>query len=184
MPDTTLSRCIPCMIWPKLPTEVVEDFNYVDDEEFRTFRRKLVRWTVDNAAALRDANPEPAPGFNNRIKMNWKLLFAIADLAGGDWPKRARAAAFELRDEAQRTEPMGKVCSRPSNNFFVGTREMTSADICAALDRGPDTRVGELPRQGPISQAQLAVLLQPYRITPRSSPDRGLPTVAIHAALV
>ena len=65
-----------------------------------------LRWAlVDNAAALRDSNPEPAPGFNNRIKMNWKILLAIADLAGGDWPKRARAAALELRERRRAGEP-------------------------------------------------------------------------------
>jgi Protein of unknown function (DUF3631) len=31
--------------------------------------------------------------FNNRIKMNWKLQFVFADLAGGGWPKKVRVAA-------------------------------------------------------------------------------------------
>ena len=88
------------MIWPKLPSEVVEDFDYVDDDEFKTIRRKLTRWAIDNAAALRDAKPESVPGFNNRIRMNWQILLAIADLAGGDWPKRARAAALELYERS------------------------------------------------------------------------------------
>jgi Protein of unknown function (DUF3631) len=136
MPDTTLSRCIPCMIWPKLPTEVVEDFNYVDDEEFRMLRRKLARWTVDNAAALRDANPESAPGFNNRIRMNWKVLLAIADLAGGDWAKRARAAALELdkkgRQQAERWDQGG--------DGHVGTASQSRGDHVSRGQRGPDRR--------------------------------------------
>ena len=148
MPDTTLSRCIPCMIWPKLPTEVVEDFNYVDDEEFRTIRRKLARWTVDNAAALRDANPEPAPGFNNRIKMNWKILLAIADLAGGDWPKRARAAALELREE-DGSEPTDRVKAVAAmEQLLRGREEITSAEVCATLTADPDFGVVRLSRQG------------------------------------
>jgi hypothetical protein len=100
MPGTTLSRCITCMIWPKLSSEVVEDFDECDDEEFKIIRRKLARWAVDNAIALRSAKPESS--FNNRIRKNWKVLLAIADLAGGGWPKRARDAALELgtdRDE-------------------------------------------------------------------------------------
>ena len=40
-------------------------------------------------------------GFNNRLRMNWELQLAIADLAGGDWPKLARRAAIKL------TEPSG-----------------------------------------------------------------------------
>jgi hypothetical protein len=58
MSDTTLSRCIICMIWPKLPSEVVDDFNKRDDEEFVTLRRKLLRWSVDNAVTLQAATPE------------------------------------------------------------------------------------------------------------------------------
>ncbi len=38
-------------------------------------------------------------GFGNRLAANFTLLFAIADLADGDWPKRARAAALRLTRE-------------------------------------------------------------------------------------
>ena len=34
VPDMTLSRCVICTIWPKLASEVVEDFGYCDDDEF------------------------------------------------------------------------------------------------------------------------------------------------------
>ena len=137
MPDTTLSRCIPCMIWPKLPSEVVDDFNYLDDDEFRTLRRKLVRWAVDNATALRDANPEPAPGFSNRIRQNWRTLLAIADLAGGGWPKRARAAALELRadDNAEPTD--GVKALAVMAGLLRGRKEITSAEVVAALTADP-----------------------------------------------
>jgi uncharacterized protein DUF3631 len=164
MPATTLSRCIPCMIWPKLPTEVAEDFDYVDDEEFRTIRRKLARWAVDNAATLRDSNPEPAPGFNNRIKMNWKILLAIADLAGGDWPKRARAAALELREE-DGGEPTDRVKAVTAmEQLLCGREEITSAEVCATLTADPTSEWCDFRGKGPISQTQFAALLRPYGI--------------------
>jgi len=53
MPDTVLSRSIVCLIWPKLASELVEEFDYQDDDEFKIIRRKLARWAVDNAVALR-----------------------------------------------------------------------------------------------------------------------------------
>ena len=34
------------------------------------------------------------PGIYNRNADNWRPLFQIADVAGGDWPQRARAAAL------------------------------------------------------------------------------------------
>jgi hypothetical protein len=105
VPDTVLSRSIVCLIWPKLASELVEEFTYQDDDEFKVIRRKLARWVVDNAGALRDAKPDFPPGFNNRIRVNWKMLLAIAELAGGKWPKRVRNAALEL--ETDRDEPSG-----------------------------------------------------------------------------
>jgi Protein of unknown function (DUF3631) len=98
----TLSRCIDVEMLPKTADDKVEDFQQVDDEDFVALRRKWVRWAADNVVALRGANPAMAD-FNNRIKMNWKLQFAIADLAGGAWPKEVRAAAVKLTRE--RREP-------------------------------------------------------------------------------
>jgi flagellar biosynthesis GTPase FlhF len=166
MPDTTLSRCIVCMLWPKLPTEVVEDFDYVDDEEFRTIRRKLTRWTMDNAAALRDANPKPAPGFNNRIRLNWRTLLAIADLAGGGWSERARAAALELREEDSSEPTDGIKALAAMEQLLRDREEITSAEVCKALIADPTSEWCNFRGNGPISQAQLAALYKPYRIRP------------------
>jgi putative DNA primase/helicase len=168
MPGTTLSRCIICMIWPKLPSEVVDDFNKRDDEEFVTLRRKLLRWSVDNAVTLQAATPEGQ--FNNRIRNNWQLSWAIADLAGGEWPKRARAAALEL--ETERDEPSEGLRLLAAIRDIFGTREaMTSADICAALVVDPSGEWANFRDKGPISQTQLAVLLKDYRIrTEKVSP--------------
>jgi hypothetical protein len=52
---------------------------------------------------LQAAKPEFPPGFNNRVRMNWRMQLAIADLAGGEWPAQARAAGLEL--ETGRDEP-------------------------------------------------------------------------------
>jgi Protein of unknown function (DUF3631) len=168
MPDTTLSRCVICMIWPKLPSEVVDDFSKRDDEEFVTLRRKLLRWSVDNAVTLRAATPEGQ--FNNRIRNNWQLLWAIADLAGGEWPKRARAAALEL--ETERDEPSeGLRLLAALRNIFGARKAMTSADICAALVADPSGEWANFRGKGPISQTQLAVMLKEYRIrTEKVSP--------------
>jgi hypothetical protein len=168
MPGTTLSRCILCMIWPKTESEFVEEFSKQDDEEFVILRRKLARWSVDNAAALQAARPESR--HNNRVRDNYRLLWAIADLAGGEWPKRARAATLEL--ETERDEPSEGLRLLAAIRDIFGTREaMTSADICAALVADPSGEWANFRDKGPISQTQLAVLLKAYRIrTEKVSP--------------
>src|SRR5262249_49502833 len=80
LPRTTATRCIVIKLLPKLPHEKVDAFKHVDDDDFISLRRKLMRWSADNAAALKDARPDMT-GLNNRQAMNWNLLLAIADLA-------------------------------------------------------------------------------------------------------
>jgi hypothetical protein len=173
-PDTTLSRCIICRFLPKLPTEVVEDFGYTDDGEFKTIRRKLMRWAIDNAVTLCAAKPEFPPGFNNRVKTNWKMLLAITDLAGGKWPKRARDAAQKL--ETGRDEPseiirlVGGVC-----DVWGGAKVpvRTSESLCTALAAHPSGEWADFRGKGPISQHQLAAI---FRIEFDIRPFTGHPT--------
>ena len=165
MPDTTLSRSIICTTWPKLAREVVEDFTYQDDAEFKVIRRKLARWMVDNAVALRDAKPVFPVGFTNRARTNWKTLFAIADLApGGEWSKRARAAALEL--ETNRDEPNEVVrLFRDLREIWGNAKEQTSESLCKAL-AAYSGEWADFRGKGPITPHQLAALLRPFGIRP------------------
>jgi len=61
-------------------------------------RGKIARWVQDNEAALRAADPETPAALGDREADNWRPLLAIADTAGGLWPKIARKAAITLRD--------------------------------------------------------------------------------------
>ena len=165
MPDTTLSRCIICMIWPKLVDEVVEEFTYQDDEEFKIIRRKAARWAVDYAVALRDAKPNFPPGFNNRIRTNWKTPLAIADLAGGEWPKRGRSAALEL--EVDRDEPSEAIrLFQALKDVWGSAEERTSESLCVALRNHPSGEYADFRGKGPIGPHQLAALLRPFGIRP------------------
>jgi hypothetical protein len=128
-------------------------------------RRKLARCSVDNAVALREAQPESVPGFTNRTRMNYKLLLAIADLASGEWPKRVRAAALEL--EETRDEPSEGVRLFAALQPLLSAREwVLSADICKALNADPTGEWCNFRGKGPLSPTQLAALLRPYGIRP------------------
>jgi putative DNA primase/helicase len=61
--------------------------------------RKLARWAKDNFPALVACNPTLPPGAFNRLADNWRPLFAIAQVAGGDWPERALAAFTHLKHQ-------------------------------------------------------------------------------------
>jgi len=165
MPDTTLSRSIICMIWPKLPSEVVEEFTYQDDAEFKVIRRQLLRFAIDNAVALRDAKPEFPPGFNNRIRVNWRMALAIAGLAGGQWPKRVREAALEL--ETDRDEPSEMIRLFAALRDVWGSAEVrTSESLCRALAEHSEEWADYRGKGHPIGPHQLAALLRPFGIRP------------------
>src|SRR5215467_14269543 len=100
----TQTRCITAELLPKLASEKVANFRHaIRDERFLTLRRKLARWAADNMSVLANADPAMPEALGDRQQMNWELLFAIADLAGGDWPAKARGAATKLARE--RDEP-------------------------------------------------------------------------------
>jgi Protein of unknown function (DUF3631) len=53
---------------------------------------KIVRWAENHAQELADAEPEIPHHLDDRASDNALPLLAVADMLGGDWPRRARAA--------------------------------------------------------------------------------------------
>jgi Protein of unknown function (DUF3631) len=53
---------------------------------------RLTDWLEPQIEELRRARPEPPDDLDDRAQDIWESLLAIADLAGGDWPTRARRA--------------------------------------------------------------------------------------------
>jgi hypothetical protein len=105
-PDTVEDRAVNIRIVRKLAGEKVSRLRGKDGGELDALRRKIVRWAADHEQALRTIEPEALAGLNDRQADAWEPLFAIADVAGGDWPRRARDAARALCgvDEAEAQE--------------------------------------------------------------------------------
>jgi putative DNA primase/helicase len=83
----------------KPKTATVARLRKRDNDEFAVLRRKALRWAADNFAKLTDPDPQMPDALNDRAADNWRPLLAIADLAGGEWPVRARDAACLLSGE-------------------------------------------------------------------------------------
>jgi hypothetical protein len=64
--------------------------------ECEPLRRQIQRWVLDHLEALRSADPPEVEGLNDREADIWDALLRIAQVAGGQWPKRAREAARTL----------------------------------------------------------------------------------------
>jgi putative DNA primase/helicase len=87
--DTLADRSIEVALKRKLPGEHVERLRHADPEVLHTLARRCARWAADHAEKIRAARPSMPDGLHDRAQDNWEPLIAIADLAGGDWPKLA-----------------------------------------------------------------------------------------------
>ena len=173
----TLSRCIDIAMLPKLADEKVEDFQQIDDDDFVALRRKWARWAADKKAALGNANPAMAD-FNNRIRMNWRLLFAIADLAGGKWPKMVRRAAVKLTRERREPSKRKRLLTALYEIFASHGAEVTCVDIQRLLTADPTDEWAEYNGPGrPITMRQIGLLLgdkiKSDYIHPHGKTERG-----------
>jgi uncharacterized protein DUF3631 len=70
-------------------------------------RRECARFVKDHAEEITVAGPEIPADLNDRAADIWEPLLALAELAGGDWPERARAAAVGLTAGAQEESAIG-----------------------------------------------------------------------------
>jgi putative DNA primase/helicase len=162
----TRSRCIAIDVLPKLEHEKVTDFRQAaEDTNFYTLRCKLARWAADNMEAIKRATLAMPRGVTNRLEQNWKLLLAIADLASGDWPKRARAAALRLtRDH---NEPSyGKLLLAALRKLVKQHGQILASEQIPNLLVADDEEVWGNYRGHPINKFEVAALLKPFGIRP------------------
>jgi Protein of unknown function (DUF3631) len=165
LPRALKSRCIEIRMVPRRPDETVEPFGYTDDFEFATLRRQLARFAADNAKILKAARPTVPASMNDRAAMNWVLLLAIAELAGGPWPELAREAAQRLTRSGRQPSD-GERLLAALQEMFAGKVEITSADVVVGLNSDPLDIWGTYNRGGPVTARQIAILLDAYDVHP------------------
>ncbi len=88
LPDTLADRSISVDLKRKLASETTESFRVDRVAHLEVLARKAARWAADNANQIAAADPELPSGLHSRAADNWRPLIAIADAAGGEWPKR------------------------------------------------------------------------------------------------
>jgi Protein of unknown function (DUF3631) len=167
LPETTLSRSIIIELKRKTADEKAQHFRAVDDPCLEELRQQALRWATDNAEALNGAEPQMPPGFDNRLGDNFRLLLAIADLAGGEWPERAREAAQTLSGAGDSASTGTQLLADIRAAFDEAKSDvLSSADLVGKLTAEPDSQWAEWRSGKPITQNQLARLLKPFGIAP------------------
>jgi hypothetical protein len=171
----TASRCISVVLRRRKKDEMIEKFAHDDDAELGGLRSRLRRWASDSADKLRGVMPSMPEEFDNRCADNWRVQFAIADLAGEDWGDKARAAAGKIEKTSDSRSTNVDILADTLAIFhptdedgrpLEALERISSADLVARLCTYPDSPWCEWKGKNPITQPQLARVLKPFGIAP------------------
>jgi hypothetical protein len=162
---TVADRSIMIPMERKAPGQRVERMRVDRDQGFVVLGRKIARWVQDNDHKLRDIDPDVPAGLNDRQADNWRPLLAIADLAGGDWPRRARDAAIGLSAVDEDAETIGVQLLGDIKEVFASIESIWTEDLLKRLHDMQERPWCEYGRQRkPVSARQLSALLKPFGI--------------------
>jgi len=132
-------------------------------------RADLECWAAVHADHLRDAVPDLPDDLSDRAADAWEPLFAIADLAGGDWPARARHAAIELSGPADADELgcgpqlLGAIRKAMGDSAAIATE-----DLLRAINDDEELPFGGWSEGKGMNSRDLARHLKPYGVKPRT----------------
>lgn len=140
LPDTIQTRTIVIRMRRRAPNERVEPFRHrLHEPQGHEIRERLAGWIAPHSALLQQAWPELPEGIEDRNADCWEPLLAIADLAGGEWPERARCSAVALVADARgaRGESLGirlLTDCRTAFNEAAKDQNLTESELVAAND--------------------------------------------------
>ena len=176
IPGTLADRGVPVRMERKAPADKVTKLRDGGSAEFKTIARKLARWAEDAGGALPQSPVIPDP-FNDREGDISVPLLSIADAAGDDWPARAREAllrVFGTNASVEAEGDTGPLLLGDIRTFFRPPSmpkqidALPSEEICERLNEmehrpWPEWRIGK-----PMTKAQLAQALRPFKIRPKT----------------
>jgi len=177
LPDTVRDRSISIGLRRKKPAQMVERFRRRKAEaDSAPLRGDLSGWATVAVESLRDAEPDILDALKDRAMDVWEPLLAIADLAGDDWPSRARNSALALsagesrEDDDVNLRLLGDI-ARVFDDAKVD--KISSERLIELLKSDPESPWQDLGKNG-LSQRALARMLKGFGIkskTIRLSPD-------------
>jgi len=165
LPDTILSRSIIVRMRRRHAGERVEQYRHrVNSREGHQLRDTLAAWAAGVTDALANARPDMPSGVEDRAADCWEPLLAIADAIGGEWPKRARAAAVSLVSDAKEVEPsLGIKLLADLQTVFGDAGLMSTAAILKALHELTESPWNDLKGK-PLNDRGLALRLRQYGV--------------------
>jgi putative DNA primase/helicase len=167
LPGTLHDRSIIIRLERAKPGELRHRFDSRHVEREIELCRKLARWCGDNIAQLEACDPALPSDASNRLADNWRPLFAIAEVAGGNWPQRAADAFAMLTAKADAdAQGIGTMLLADIQKTFAITKveRMFSKNLVTKLVALSDRPWPEANRGKPISETWLGRHLHNFGI--------------------
>jgi Protein of unknown function (DUF3631)/VirE N-terminal domain len=176
LPDTVADRSIPIELERQSRDKKAERFRQREaTAAVQCIRAELEAWSQLKQVEdlLRDARPELPDALNDRQQDICEPLFAIADLAGGEWPGRGRKALTKLCGQEEDADIGVRLLAAIKAVFDdKGADRLQTKELLEALivrEDGPWALWFEdALKHDKLSQAgaKLAGKLKPYKIKP------------------
>jgi hypothetical protein len=168
LPDTIMDRAVIIRMRRRGPGEHPAPYRTRRDAPaLNQLRGRLGAWARAHLAELERATPEMP--LEDRAVDTWEPLVAVADLAAGDWPARARAAAATLAADAAEQDTDSSLGLRLLADLRVLFADQERLETKAVLERL--CRLDESPwedlRGKRLDARALTGLLRPYAIKPK-----------------
>lgn len=158
LPGTLHDRSIVIRLERAKPGELRQRFDSRRTAREQELCRKLARWCSDNRAALESCDPALPSNAFNRLADNWRPLFTVASIAGGDWPARAAAAFASLASQADAdAQGIGAMLLADIRRTFAEARtgRIFSKQLVEALCSMTDRPWPEAHRGKPVTETWL-----------------------------
>lgn len=170
MPETIEDRGVVIVMKRRTAGETVLPYRISrDGPKLHALRDRIAEWT-ETVRERAEGQGEPELPVEDRAADLWSPMVAVADLAGGDWPARARAAATTLVNAAADDDTARSINLQLLADIrlvFAG-QFMKSADLCSKL-----RALSESPwEQFELNPSRLGRRLREYEVKTRHSDDK------------
>lgn len=181
LPDTIMTRSVIVKMRRRAPHERVEPFRLREHEhQGHAIRDHLAQWAAEVGQDAGASWPAMPDGVVDRPAEVWEPLLAVAEVAGGEWPERARAACIEIcGTRGNRGQSLGVRLLVDLRTVFGGEDALSTDEILARLTgekphgddaEGEPAFLANAPwgdlKGAPLDARGLANLLRRYDVAP------------------